>query len=243
MPDKIWNLAVWDRSYAWPKDGDEWDDSARFCGVPYEKWKDSLARTFLIANLRPNSEVLEIGPGHGRWSALIPHRIPKGTLHLIDLSPSCIEFCKKRLEKYRNVEYHVNDGRTIRWNPADLSGFSGFIGVSGCSGVPMDGPVNDSSIDFVFSIDTFVHIEEPEVRSYAKELYRVMKPQSMGAIHHPGNPTPQQRQNGMRSMVDSRKFAQILSENGLHVIRQTSEWGTGSNMALTGDAITVFARP
>jgi ubiquinone/menaquinone biosynthesis C-methylase UbiE len=218
MPSVDWNLKVWDRAYAWEKDGDEWDDSARFCGVPYDKWKDSLARTFLIANLRPNSEVLEIGPGHGRWSSLLPNRIPAGNLHLVDLSPSCIEFCKKLLENFRNVKYYVNDGKAL---PG----------------------IAEGSIDFVWSFDSFVHIEEPEVRSYAKELYRVMKSQSMGAIHHPGNPSPEQRARGMRSQIDSRKFAQILAENGLHVIRQVSEWGQGCNMALTADAITVFARP
>jgi ubiquinone/menaquinone biosynthesis C-methylase UbiE len=218
MPTLDWNFKVWNATYTWPKDGDEWDDFARYCGVEYEKWKDSLARTFLIPNLRPESTVLEIGPGHGRWSALIPQRIPKGTLHLVDLSPSCIEFCKKKLAQYGNVKYWVNDGRSLK-------------------------DIVDQSVDFVWSFDTFVHIEEPEVRAYARDLYRVMRRQSMGVIHHPGTPTPEQRQNGMRSMIDSRKFAAILAENSFHVIRQTSEWGDGCNMALTGDALTVFARP
>lgn len=218
MPTLDWNLKLWDKGYAWPKDGDEWDDCARFSGVPYDRWKDQLARTFIVPNIRPESTVLEIGPGHGRWSALIPHRVPKGTVHLVDLSPSCIEFCKKRLSEYTNIQYHVNDGRSLQ-------------------------PIADQSVDFVFSFDAFVHIEEQEVRAYAREFHRVMKPQSMGVIHHPGSPTPEQRQNGMRSLVDSRKFSAILAENSLHVIRQTSEWGDGCNLALTGDALTVFARP
>lgn len=218
MPDIVWNKKVWDVAYTWEKDGDEWSQQAEFCGVPYEKWKDQLVRTFMVPNMRPESTVLEIGPGHGRWSALIPHRIPKGTLHLVDLSPACIEFCKKRLAAHANVQYHVNDGRTL-------------------------GMLSEKSVDFVWSFDTFVHIEEPELRSYARDLHRVMKPQSMGAIHHPGSPTAEQRQNGMRSLIDSRKMAAILSENSLHVIRQVIEWGNGCNMKLTGDAITVFARP
>jgi ubiquinone/menaquinone biosynthesis C-methylase UbiE len=209
---------LWDRSYGWPADGDEWSQQAEFCGVPYDRWKDQLVRAFIVPNIRPESTVLEIGPGHGRWSALIPHRVPKGTVHLVDLSPSCIEFCKKRLAAYSNIQYHVNDGRSLAALP-------------------------EQSVDFVWSFDTFVHLEEPEVRAYAKELSRVMRRQSMGVIHHSGNPTPEQRQNGMRSMVESRKFATILGESGIHVIRQTSEWGNGCNMNLTGDALTVFARP
>lgn len=218
MPTIDWNRKVWDGAYAWEKDGDEWTQQAEYCGVPYDKWKDQLARTFLIPNIRPESTVLEIGPGHGRWSLLIPQRISKGTLHLVDLSPSCVDFCRKRLAAHQNVQYHVNDGQSL----------SMLLG---------------QSIDFVWSFDSFVHIEEPELRAYARELHRVMKPQSMGVIHHPGSPTSAQRQNGMRSMIDSRKFGAILAENGLHVIRQTSDWGDGCNMALTGDALTVFARP
>jgi len=218
MPDLAWNSKVWDRLYAWSRDGDEWDDCARFCNVPYEKWKDQLARTFLIANLRPDSTVLEIGPGHGRWSVLIPPRVQKGGVHLVDLSPSCIDYCRKRLAQYTNVQYHVNDGKSL-------------------------GMLPEKTVDFCWAFDTFVHIEEAELRAYARELQRVMKPQSMGVIHHPGSPTLEQRQNGMRSLLDSRKVARILAENGLHVVRQTSQWGDGCTMALTGDALTVFARP
>lgn len=216
MPTTDWNLKVWDKSYAWSKDGDEWDDFARHNGIPYEIWKDQLRRAFIVPFVNPSTIALEIGPGHGRWSVLLEPKV--ASLHLVDLSSSCIEFCKKRLAESKKVSYHVNDGKSL----------------------PM---IQAASVDFVWSFDTFVHIEEPEVRAYARELRRVMRPQSMGVIHHPGNPTLEQRRNGMRSLLDSRKFATILAENSLHVIRQTSTWGNGCNMALTGDALTVFARP
>lgn len=216
MPDTAWNLKVWNDAYDWPKDGDEWSQQAEFCGIPYEKWKDQIRRTFIVPHVNPSSTALEIGPGHGRWSVMFPAKVT--TLHLVDLSQTCIDYCKKRLAEHKNVQYHVNDGKSL----------------------PM---IEKASIDFLWSFDSFVHIEEPEVRAYARELRRVMKPQSMGVIHHPGSPTPQQSQNGCRSLIDSRKFATILAENSLHVIRQTSEWGTGCNMTLTADALTVFSRP
>lgn len=216
MPTLKWNLDVWDKSYQWPKDGDEWDDFARHNGIPYEIWKDQLRRAFIVPFVNPRTIALEIGPGHGRWSTLLQPKV--SMLHLVDLSPSCIEFCRKRMAAHPNVCYHVNDGKSLS-------------------------TVQAASIDFCWSFDTFVHIEEPEVRAYARELRRVMKPQSMGVIHHPGNPTEEQRRNGMRSLLDSRKFGAILAENSLHVIRQTSEWANGHSTALTGDALTVFARP
>lgn len=218
MPSLEWNLQLWDRDFRWDSvaHGDGWSEMALFCGVPYETWKDQLRRTFIVPFVNPKTVALEIGPGHGRWSLLLEPKV--ASLHLVDLSSSCIEFCKKRLAESKKVSYHVNDGKSLSMLEA-------------------------ASIDFVWSFDSFVHIEEPEVRAYARELRRVMKPQSLGVIHHPGNPTPEQRKNGMRSALDSRKFGAILAENSLHVIRQTSEWGSGCNMALTGDAITVLARP
>jgi ubiquinone/menaquinone biosynthesis C-methylase UbiE len=218
MPDITWNKSVWNKDYKWPLDGDEWSQQAEFCGVPYERWKDSLARTFLITYLKESSVVVEIGPGHGRWTAMIPSRIPKGVLHLVELSPSCIEFCRKKFTQHPNVQYHVNDGRTLPFLKA-------------------------GSADFVFSFDTFVHLEEPEIRSYAKEFFRVLKPQGMGAIHHSGTPTPEQRVGGARSMVGTRQFGDILRAAGFFVIRQTSEWGQGCNLKMTADAITVFVKP
>jgi ubiquinone/menaquinone biosynthesis C-methylase UbiE len=221
MPSLDWNLKVWDKSYAWPKDGDEWFEMAAYCGVPYEKWKDQLVRTFMVPHLRPQHTALEIGPGHGRWSVELRKRVPSGVLHLADLSPSCLAFCAQRLAGSPNaMNYHVTDGKSL---PA----------------------IDTASVDFVWSFDVFVHIDEAEVRGYAKELQRVMKPQSIGVIHHPGDPTAAQRAGGMRSAVTTRMFSEILAKNSLHVIRQTDQWGDNNacNVKLSGDMITVFARP
>jgi ubiquinone/menaquinone biosynthesis C-methylase UbiE len=218
MPDVKWNLAVWDRDYKWPQDGDEWTQQAEYCGVSYEQWKESLARTFLIPYLKESTVVLEIGPGHGRWSSMMPQRVSKGTVHLVDLSKACLDFCKKRFEEHHNVQYWPTNGKTL---PPDLN----------------------TKVDFVFSFDTFVHIEEPEVRSYVKELYRVLKPNGMGVIHHSGSPSPEQRACGARSQVGTRLFGDILRDAGFYVIRQTSEWGAGCNVKLASDIITVFVKP
>lgn len=216
MPDIEWNKKVWDQDYPWPKDGDEWDESAKFCKVPYDKWKAQLIAAFATPHIRPETVMLEIGPGHGRWSEFFAPKV--SALHLVDLSPSCIEFCKSRLAGFTNVKYHVNDGKSL----ADIK---------------------NASVDFVWSFDTFVHIEEPEIRAYAKELRRVMKPQAIGVIHHPGSPTPDQRKNGMRSMMDRGKMLRILGDNALYLIRQTDSWGEGCNTRFAGDMISVFARP
>jgi hypothetical protein len=42
------NLELWDDTYPWSKHGDEWDDQAAGCGVPYEVWKESLVQNLIV---------------------------------------------------------------------------------------------------------------------------------------------------------------------------------------------------
>ncbi|MFH0945547.1 MAG: class I SAM-dependent methyltransferase, partial [Planctomycetota bacterium] len=92
MPSVEWNK-YWDR-YEWTHDGEEWDGQARYCGQPYDAWKASLLETFVQDDLQPSSVVLEIAPGHGRWSEYLIGKA--GRVLLVDLNPGCIEFCRKR---------------------------------------------------------------------------------------------------------------------------------------------------
>lgn len=244
-----WNLKVWE-NYDWPQDGDEWSEMAQFSGMPYEKWKESLARTFLFPYLRDNTAALEIGPGHGRWSSMIAPRV--GTLHLVDLDPKGIEYCRKRLRVEHDVAFHKDHDHS-KPGGCGHTGVSGFCGVSlkkyyaDCfywtnDGRTLPAEIGSRSIDFVWSFDTFVHVEESEFRSYVREFARVMKPMGMGVIHHAGNPTPAQRSAGCRSALNPTLVARVLRENGFYVIRQTDSW-EGGNVKFANDVITVFAKP
>src|SRR5262245_51491417 len=104
--------------------------------------------------------VLEIGPGHGRWTKLYVGSVGKVTL--VDLSPSCIEHCKKLFSSLNHIDYFVNDGSTLR-------------------------PLGDQTIDFIWSYDVFVHIERPEFKRYLLEGARVLKPGGVAVIHHPNS--------------------------------------------------------
>jgi beta-1,4-mannosyl-glycoprotein beta-1,4-N-acetylglucosaminyltransferase len=217
-----WNRSVWS-SYPWTEDGDEWKEFSAFSGVPYAAWKDSFAQTFLYPYLGPAISVLEIGAGHGRWSREIAPRLPIwATLHLVDVTPECVEYLKKLFRMFDHGDYnrmfcHLNDGRTL----------------------PM---LQAASIDFVFSFDVFVHVEEPDFRSYAKELRRVMIPKAMGVIHHPGNPNSEQKAKGCRSSLTAQAVRKILTEERFMVLRQADAWD-GGNVKGAGDMISVFVRP
>src|SRR5690349_17953715 len=68
------NLKTWDQAHAWPEDGDEWKGQAVVCGVPYEDWKQSLVERLIDPYLPPGASVMEIAPGHGRWTGYLAER-------------------------------------------------------------------------------------------------------------------------------------------------------------------------
>ncbi len=153
------NFRLWNHQYRWLHDGDEWDGQAHACGQPYPAWKQSVIELLIQPNLNATATVVEIGPGHGRWSQAIAPAC--STLILVDLSPNCIAYCQQRLAAYANVLYLVNDG----WQ---LSGIA------------------DNSVDFVWSYDCFVHLEAAVLQSYLDEIKRVLRPNGKAMLHHPG---------------------------------------------------------
>jgi ubiquinone/menaquinone biosynthesis C-methylase UbiE len=220
MPTIAENLAVYCSPQAFPSDGGEWKNQAAYCGVHYELWKAELFDTFVTPFVACDMNVVEIAPGHGRWSCLLAPLVPQGCCILVDVSAACIQYCRTRLSTVDNVVYQVNDGATLPFLP-------------------------NGSIDFIWSYDSFVHIEEPETRSYFSEFRRIMKPRSRGCIHHPGTPTPKQRREGWRSLVTAALVQQIVETSKLEIIRQTDTWGPKGicNTKLHADLITEFRKP
>jgi len=153
------NIKIWDQRYDWSKDGDEWDGQAICCRQPYEKWKKLLVEAFIAPNVSENSAVLEIAPGHGRWSKEIVGHCNE--LILVDLSSNCIKFCKKLFASYDHVRYITNDGKSLN-------------------------DVKDNYVDFVWSYDAFVHMDKDVIGSYLDEIYRVLNPGGKAVIHHAG---------------------------------------------------------
>lgn len=153
------NKTIWNETYDWKDNGEEWNGQAIKCGLPYEEWKKSVIQRLIVPNVGNESTILEIGPGHGRWSRYLAKYA--ASLILVDLSPKCIEFCRSLFTQRHNLRYLVNDGRS-------LAG------------------VEDASVDFIWSFDTFVHMEKQVIGSYLGEIFRVLKPDGRAVIHHPG---------------------------------------------------------
>jgi len=152
MPSVEENKATWGGSYEWAEDGDEW--SAAW-GDADTQWHCTVLPR--IRRFVPASRILEIAPGHGRWSgyliSLSDHYIG------IDLAADAIDACKRRFASVPSAEFHVNDGRSL-------------------AAVP------DGSVDFAFSFDSLVHVEDDVIGAYLKELAQKLTPDGVAFLHH-----------------------------------------------------------
>lgn len=236
------NLRIWDREYRWSEDGDEWNGQAKFCGQPYAEWKDALVKEFLVPQLGPDRTLLEIGPGHGRWTQFIAGHCAK--LYLADLSTSCLEHCRG-LFGDKGIVYVPTDGHSLTQVP-------------------------DAAVDFLWSYDCFVHVGPRDTEGYLRDMRRVLKLGGGAVIHHPGRrhaalpldglrlcgPFALKLYNrislgewtttdGWRAAISRERFATMARQAGLEVVRQQQEFGPDNAFAVRrfGDWMTTLRRP
>src|SRR5258708_1536835 len=152
MPTVVENLKLWNSRYDWRNAGDEW--SAQFGGTEALWWFALYPR---IHRFLPAGTILEIAPGHGRWTQFLKNHCK--SMVAVDISTKCIESCKTRFAGDNHIQFHVNDGNSLEAVP-------------------------DNSIDFVFSFDSLVHAEKDVLRGYLSQLAPNLKPNGSGFIHH-----------------------------------------------------------
>jgi ubiquinone/menaquinone biosynthesis C-methylase UbiE len=200
-------VLIWD-SWAWDIDGGEkWTESTA--------WKDSLIREVLRPRVPEGSDVLEIGPGAGRWTETLVE--VAGSLALVDISARCIEICQDRFGHLDYTSFHVTSG-------SDLS----FI--------------NNESIDVVWSFDVFVHLAAADIEGYMAEFARVLRPGGHAVLHHAGG---EGLQGGWRSAMTREAFANIARLAGLVVAEQFDAWGPSHEFVVSihQDVISVIRKP
>jgi 2-polyprenyl-3-methyl-5-hydroxy-6-metoxy-1,4-benzoquinol methylase len=152
MPNVQENLVTWDETCEWPGDGDNW--SAAW-GTSSAQWNFTILPR--IHEFLPTGTILEIAPGHGRWTQFLKDLCAK--LILVDLSPTCIDACRRRFGSDHNILYYTNDGTSLDMIP-------------------------DQSLDFVFSFDSLVHVEAEAMKPYLDQISRKLKEGGGGFIHH-----------------------------------------------------------
>jgi SAM-dependent methyltransferase len=127
-----------------------------------QAWGGSEAQWFNVIYPRvhaflPAGSILEIGPGFGRWTNFL--RGYCSQLTIVDLAAKCVEACRQRFVTDSHITYYVNDGASLAMVP-------------------------DSTIDFVFSFDSLVHVESDVIEDYLAQLAKKLKPNGIGFIHH-----------------------------------------------------------
>jgi len=170
------NLRQWNDKYAWPQQGDEW--SAHWGGAK-QHWDH-----FLLPRIReflPVRAILEIAPGRGRWTQFLADCCQQ--LIVVDLSPACIEFCKRRFASRQNISYLTNDGRSLEM-------------------------VTDGSVDFIFSFDSLVHADAATVEQYVRQLSKKLRSGAAGFIHH-SNAAPYRTLLQISEWLSDRKLLGI----------------------------------
>ena len=206
--NRLWN-SYGDNTQHW-----EWDDQARFCNQPYEAWKEALAKWFMQPNIHSASDILEIGPGHGRWTKILLEHKPR-TLAIIDLNPEPVAYCKSL---FPGVSAHVGDGRTL--------------------------PFPQGCFDFIWSYDAFVHFEEDVTDSYLRDIAKCLKTGGTAVIHHSGATDRADSSRGWRGAMTAARIQELAHRHNLLVTDQTQTWGHQGefNCRLHGDYITTLVK-
>ncbi|MGH6771593.1 MAG: class I SAM-dependent methyltransferase [Xanthobacteraceae bacterium] len=159
MPDIEWNKRRWGEEHSWSEHGDEW---SYFFGSAAAHWYAFILPRlyrFLPKPAATDSRIVEIAPGHGRWTQfLLTHC---GTLVGYDVSANCIDYCRRRFAADVDrgaAEFHVTDGLTLS--------------------------EDDDSVDLVFSFDSLVHVERDVMKSYLAQIARCLKPGAFAFLQH-----------------------------------------------------------
>lgn len=203
------NYETWQR-WDWSSQGEEW--------TPSLAWKQSVIDYVMLPHIKRDTTVLEIGPGAGRWTEALQAIARR--LILIDLSDRCIDLCRERFEQADNIEFHVNDGKSL-------------------SAVPRD------SVDGIWSFDVFVHVAPLDIEAYVGEIARVLRNGGRAVIHHPKSGREGDAVDfGQRSNVTAAMFAEMVRARGLTLVEQLESWGPDGQFGIaTGwDTVSVIEK-
>ena len=179
------NVAWWN-GHDWSSYGEEWTPSAA--------WKTAVVERFLRPYLTGGA-VLEIGPGGGRWTAVIQTLARQ--VYVLDVARRPLEVCRERFKANTNIQYILGDGCSI--------------------------PLGNASVDGIWSYDVFVHISPVDARSYVRDFARVLRPGAYAVIHHPGSASTTERVREHRSDLTDQLVRDFAIKAGLDVVAQTTE--------------------
>ena len=159
MPSLEWNKQQWGTKYPWSANGDEWSYSFGSASAHWFAFILPRLHRYLPDISAPGSRIVEIAPGHGRWTQFLLNHCK--TLAAYDIGETCVAYCRNR---FRNrvddgtAEFCLTDGLSI--------------------------PEKENAVDLVFSFDSLVHAERDVMQSYLAHLGRCLKPGRFAFLQH-----------------------------------------------------------
>jgi len=167
-----------------------------------------------IKKFLPSHTILEIAPGWGRWTRFLLNNC--NTYYGIDISEDAIKTCQQRFYFNKNANFILNDGKILK-------------------------NIKENSIDFIFSMDSLVHVGLDGMESYIKECARVLSSNGYAFIHHSNmnkhinEPNP----NGRAPNVDYEIIKQLIQQNNCYThTQETLTWLQN----ITNDCFTIFGK-
>jgi 2-polyprenyl-3-methyl-5-hydroxy-6-metoxy-1,4-benzoquinol methylase len=192
------------------------DEWSDWWAGPEAQWQVTLYPR--VEPFLPAHRLLEIAPGYGRWTQFLRDHCDE--LVAIDLSARCVEACRRRFRKDRRLSFHVNDGKSLS-------------------------AARDDSIDFVFSFDSLVHVEQEIVDAYIVEIARVLTVDGVAFLHHSNMAAygVEAKEPHWRSTsVSAETVSDSAAAAGLNCFRQELvRWG--EEHQFLNDSFTWIARP
>jgi len=159
MPSIEWNKRHWGTEYPWSAHGDEWSYSFGSASAHWFAFILPRLHRYLPDISAPGSRIVEIAPGHGRWTQFLLNHCK--SLAAYDISEKCISHCRTRFinrVEEGTAQFHLIDGLNI--------------------------PEKDDAVDLVFSFDSLVHVERDVMQSYLTHLGRCLKPGRFAFLQH-----------------------------------------------------------
>ncbi len=114
-----------------------------------------VRQKYIFPYVNSDDDAVEIGPGGGRWTRYL---LPFKKLYAVDYHAELLEELKKNFD-HPNMSFINNNG-------VDFPGIA------------------DSSINYIFSFDVFVHLDTNLIGEYLKHIKRIAKPGANIIIHY-----------------------------------------------------------
>ncbi len=204
MPDIAWNKATWTRNV--PHAFKSFD--IENYGDHWGKVEDTphlidFRDRFLLPFVNPKVRALEIGSGGGRWTDYL--RACQSVV-CVDVNQVMLDLVRERFADDDNLTIVLTEG----------------------SNLP---DVADTSIDFVFSHDVFVHVDPLEVLDYLVEIRRVIADDGTVVIHYADQNKVGAQKNDGFARNNPRLMRALIEHSGFEIVDEDSDIFKHSSVA------------